>query len=259
MLCFLRRRDLRAPREGFCVCGQFIASEGFGAGWLKAERREICVRANASRSKGFVIDIIKMQFRVPPKKIVKLKSNLDSMISSGRATFRGLARVAASSIHCIGQSVQLLGCSRGRRMQLFKSVRSGIVHFLFLRLYRKICVSGLLHCSAFARVLQNGPCVACVCYVCRAAWFVSVPALMRGLSVPLVVYRELALERVSRIRHCSSWFHIWLILCWSLALQTQLISTAMGGRNGRPGHSVSWVYLFSLQFLCKWPCAPCST
>lgn len=43
---------------------------------------------------GFVIDTIKMQFRVPPKKIDKLKSNLDSMISSGSATFRGLARVA---------------------------------------------------------------------------------------------------------------------------------------------------------------------
>ena len=35
-----------------------------------------------------------MQFRVPPKKIAKLKSNLDSMISAGSATFRGLARVA---------------------------------------------------------------------------------------------------------------------------------------------------------------------
>ena len=35
-----------------------------------------------------------MQFGVPPKKIAKLKSNLDSMISSGSATFRELARVA---------------------------------------------------------------------------------------------------------------------------------------------------------------------
>ena len=34
-----------------------------------------------------------MQFLVPPKKIGKLKSNLDSMISSGSVTFRGLARV----------------------------------------------------------------------------------------------------------------------------------------------------------------------
>ena len=29
---------------------------------------------------GFVIDTIKMQFRVPPKKIAKLENNLDSMI-----------------------------------------------------------------------------------------------------------------------------------------------------------------------------------
>ena len=42
---------------------------------------------------GFVIDTIKMQLRVPPKKIA-LKSNLNAMISSGSATFRGLARVA---------------------------------------------------------------------------------------------------------------------------------------------------------------------
>ena len=157
--------------------------------------------------------------------------------------------------------------------------------------------------TVFACGLQNGSCVACVCYVCRAAWFVSVSALMRGFSVVLVVYHELALEvrcqsyrsimlptlggyirevalfalccdslfiagpvwviscffdflhcnclllffsvtfclcfffyfrkmscgtgasrRISRIRHCSPWFHIWSILCWSLALQTQLIS-----------------------------------
>jgi len=45
---------------------------------------------------GFVIDTLKMQFRVPPKKIVKLNGNLDSMISSGSATFRELARVAGS-------------------------------------------------------------------------------------------------------------------------------------------------------------------
>jgi len=43
---------------------------------------------------GFVIDTIKMQFRVPPKKIAKLKSNLNSMISSGSITFRELVRVA---------------------------------------------------------------------------------------------------------------------------------------------------------------------
>jgi len=35
-----------------------------------------------------------MQFRVTPKKITKLKINLDSMISFGSVTFRELARVA---------------------------------------------------------------------------------------------------------------------------------------------------------------------
>ena len=41
---------------------------------------------------GFVIDTIAMQFRVPPKKIAKLKSNLDFIISSQTVTFRDLAR-----------------------------------------------------------------------------------------------------------------------------------------------------------------------
>ena len=49
LLSFLTRRDLRTPREGLCVCGQLIASEGFGAGWFETEHREIYVRANASR------------------------------------------------------------------------------------------------------------------------------------------------------------------------------------------------------------------
>ena len=60
------------------------------------------------------------------------------------------------------------------------------------RLTSRTCLC--LHCSPFACGLLNGPCVACVCYVCRAAWFVSVAALMRVLSVVLVVYHELALE-----------------------------------------------------------------
>ena len=36
---------------------------------------------------------IGMQFRVPPEKIAKLKSNLDFIISSRTGTFRDLARV----------------------------------------------------------------------------------------------------------------------------------------------------------------------
>ena len=43
---------------------------------------------------GFVIDTIRMQFRVPPKKNAKLKSNLNFIIMSRTVTFRDLARVA---------------------------------------------------------------------------------------------------------------------------------------------------------------------
>ena len=47
---------LTTPGKGFCVCGQFIASEGFGAGWFEAEQREIYVRANASWSMAGLCD-----------------------------------------------------------------------------------------------------------------------------------------------------------------------------------------------------------
>ena len=43
---------------------------------------------------GFIIDTIRMQFRIPDKKISKLKATLDVMIFSGTATFRDLARIA---------------------------------------------------------------------------------------------------------------------------------------------------------------------
>jgi len=43
---------------------------------------------------GFITDTIKMQFRFPPKKIAKLKSNVDAIILPHTATFGDLARVA---------------------------------------------------------------------------------------------------------------------------------------------------------------------
>ena len=57
----------------------------------------------------------------------------------GALLFRELARVAdfINSLYLAvvsWQSALLLGYSRGRCMQLFKPVRSGIVSFLFLRL-----------------------------------------------------------------------------------------------------------------------------
>ena len=42
---------------------------------------------------GFIIDTIGMQFRVPPEKIAKLKSDLDFIISSRTIAFRDLAQV----------------------------------------------------------------------------------------------------------------------------------------------------------------------
>lgn len=58
---------------------------------------------------GFVIDTIGMQFRVPPKKIAKLKSNLNFIIMSRTVTFRDLTRVAGfiSSLLQVGPIARL--------------------------------------------------------------------------------------------------------------------------------------------------------
>lgn len=47
---------------------------------------------------GFVIDSISMSFRIPEKKVSKLKGLLDTAIQAGYSSFRGLARIAGSII-----------------------------------------------------------------------------------------------------------------------------------------------------------------
>ena len=72
---------------------------------------------------GFIIDTIKMQFRIPSKKIDKLKRNLDAMISPGSSTFRDLARVAGfinSLCLAVGPIVRLFT----RQIHLTLQVRS---------------------------------------------------------------------------------------------------------------------------------------
>ena len=45
---------------------------------------------------GFVIDSISMSFRIPEKKVSKLKGLLDSAIQAGYSSFRELVRIAGS-------------------------------------------------------------------------------------------------------------------------------------------------------------------
>ena len=79
--------------------------------WLKIEQEEIEFGAYVSGQwLGFVIDTIGMQqFRVPPKKIAKLKSNLNFMIMSRTVTFRDLTRVAGfiNSLLAVGPIARL--------------------------------------------------------------------------------------------------------------------------------------------------------
>ena len=88
---------------------------------------------------GFVTDIVRMQFRVPPNKIAQLKSNLDFIISSRTVTFRDLARVAGF-IKSLFVAVRL----NSRLIPLFKCALAGTVHFLFLFIYWRSCVFGFL-------------------------------------------------------------------------------------------------------------------
>ena len=88
---------------------------------------------------GFVTDTVRMQFRVPPKKIAKLKSNLDFIISSRTVTFRDLAWVA-SFIKSLFAAVRL----NNRFIQLFKRGLAETVHFLFLFIYWRNCGFGFL-------------------------------------------------------------------------------------------------------------------
>ena len=88
---------------------------------------------------GFVTDTVRMQFRVPPKKIAKLKSNLDFIISSRTVTFRDLARVAGF-IKSLFAAVRL----NSRFILLFKCGLAETVHFLFLFIYWRSCAFGFL-------------------------------------------------------------------------------------------------------------------
>ena len=83
---------------------------------------------------GFVTDTVRMQFRVPPKKTAKLKSNLDFIISSRTVTFRDLAR-KSGFIKSLFAAVRL----NSRFILLFKRGLAETVHFLFLFIYRRSC------------------------------------------------------------------------------------------------------------------------
>ena len=97
--CFVFLNDGISGHPGrvSASAASLLHQKDLGLGSLKLNREKSMLEPmQVGQWLGFVIDTIKMQFRVSPKKIAKLKSNLDSMISSGTgsATFRGFARVA---------------------------------------------------------------------------------------------------------------------------------------------------------------------
>ena len=130
-----------------------MVSRGFQRGfprWVYQKDLKSCgLTLNREKSKleplqvglwsGFVTDTVKMQFRVPPKKIAKLKSNLDFTISTRTVTFRDLAWVA-SFIKSLFVAVRL----NSKFILLFKRGLAETVHFLFLFIYWRSCGFGFL-------------------------------------------------------------------------------------------------------------------
>ena len=127
----------------------------FAFSWVHQMDLKLCgLKLNKKKSKlepmqvgqwlSFVIDTIGMQFRVPPEKIAKLKSNLDFIISSRTVTFRDLARVTGLINSLFVASVSSLVCLPGRFMLLSKRGLSRTAHFLFLFRFWRSSVFGFL-------------------------------------------------------------------------------------------------------------------
>jgi len=80
------------PERVSASAASILHQKDLGLGGLKLNKEKSMLEPmQAGQWLRFVIHTIKMQFRVPPNKIAKLKSNLDSMISSESDNFRGLA------------------------------------------------------------------------------------------------------------------------------------------------------------------------
>ena len=83
------------PKRVSAVAASLLRQKDLKLRGLKLNReKSVLEPMEVGQWLGFVIDTIKMQFRVLPKKIPKLRSSLDAMISSGSTTFRELAQVA---------------------------------------------------------------------------------------------------------------------------------------------------------------------
>jgi len=75
------------PERVSASAASLLHQKDLGLGGLKLNSEKSMLEPmQVGQWLGFVIDTIKKQSRVPSKKISKLKSNLDSMISSGSAT-----------------------------------------------------------------------------------------------------------------------------------------------------------------------------
>ena len=80
---------------------------------------------------GFVINTITMTFRIPEKKVCKLKRLLNSAIQKKSSSYRELARIAGS-IFSVALAVRPISCLLTRQMYLAIESRSAWDHiFLF--------------------------------------------------------------------------------------------------------------------------------
>ena len=83
------------PDKVSAAAASIIHQKDLELSGLKMNSEKSCLDPmQVSQWLGFIIDTIRMQFRIPDKKISKLKVTLDVMIFSGTAIFRDLARIA---------------------------------------------------------------------------------------------------------------------------------------------------------------------
>lgn len=87
------------PDKCSATAASFIQRKEFSSsGLLCNEEKSYWTPMQIGEWLGFVIDSISMSFRIPEKKVSKLKGLLDSAIKAGYSSFLELARIAGSII-----------------------------------------------------------------------------------------------------------------------------------------------------------------
>ena len=99
--CLFGRRYLGLPEKVSAIAASLAHQKDLKLSGLKINKeKSVLEPMQVGQWLGFIIDTINTQFRVPTKKIAKLKNNLDAIISARTATFRWLASSTRGWPYC---------------------------------------------------------------------------------------------------------------------------------------------------------------